>query len=83
MISTFKNVLRNNGPKYFYKGFLNSMIGTAIFRGNFNGLFDNTKQYAQDIQGKVCIAYMSAVAAGFICHPLDVARRRSIIANSK
>ncbi len=82
-ISTFKAILRNNGPKYFYKGFFNSMIGTAIFRGSFNGLFDNAKQYTSSIHSKACVAYMSAIVAGLICYPLDIARRRSIIANSK
>ena len=44
-----KNLLKNHGARYFYKGFLNSMIGTAVFRGSFNGIYDSAKHQAKSV----------------------------------
>jgi len=71
-----------NGTKYFYKGFLNSLIGTALFRGSFNGIYDTTKMYSNTIEAKALIAYFSAVLAGTICYPLDILRKRRITLNT-
>lgn len=37
---------KSKGLRYFYKGFLNSLLGTAAFRGSFNGSFDTFKHKA-------------------------------------
>lgn len=79
---TLKNIVRNHGVKYFYKGFLNSMVGTAIFRGSFNGLYDSSKSRAKTLEFKALIAYTCSLIAGGICYPLDSVRRRKIVTNS-
>lgn len=43
LYATLKTIVKKNGPKYFYKGFFNSLVGTALFRGSFNGIYDTTK----------------------------------------
>jgi len=58
------------------------MVGTAIFRGSFNGFYDSSKSKAKTLQFKALIAYTCAVVAGGICYPLDSIRRRRIIINS-
>jgi solute carrier family 25 (adenine nucleotide translocator) protein 4/5/6/31 len=83
IIHTLKTLIKTNGAKYFYKGFLNSLVGTAVFRGTFNGLYDTAKSKATSLETKAMIAYCCAVAAGGICYPLDSIRRRRIIMNSK
>lgn len=80
--ATIKSIIQKNGPKYFYKGFLNSMVGTALFRGSFNGIYDTTKSYAKSLQIKALTAYTSAVIAGTICYPLDILRKRRIMLNN-
>jgi hypothetical protein len=74
-----KSIIRNHGAKYFFKGYLNSLLGTAIFRGSFNGLYDTTKGGASSLQKRAGIAYGCAVVAGGICYPIDVVRRRRIM----
>lgn len=80
--STVKGILKNHGPRYFYHGFLNSLIGTAVFRGSFNGIYDSAKYAAKSIEQKAFIAYLCAAVAGCICYPIDIVRRRRILLNS-
>ena len=75
-------MLKSNGARYFYQGFLNSMIGTAVFRGSFNGIYDSAKHQAKSVDQKALIAYFCAVTAGAICYPIDIIRRRRILINS-
>lgn len=49
VIHTLKTLIKANGAKYFYKGFLNSLIGTAVFRGSFNGFYDTAKSKANSL----------------------------------
>lgn len=44
-----RTIVRTHGAKYFYKGYLNSMVGTAVFRGSFNGFYDSAKSQAKSI----------------------------------
>lgn len=46
----FKNILRTQGAKYFFRGYLNSLMGTAIFRGSFNGIYDTLKTRTKSTQ---------------------------------
>jgi solute carrier family 25 (mitochondrial adenine nucleotide translocator), member 4/5/6/31 len=80
--STLRTLLKNNGARYFYKGFFNSMIGTAVFRGSFNGIYDSAKHQARSVDQKALVAYLCAVTAGAICYPIDIVRRRRILINS-
>ena len=82
LVSTAKGLLKRNGPRYFYHGFLNSMIGTAVFRASFNGIYDSAKHSAKSINEKALIAYVCAAIAGGICYPIDIVRRRRILINS-
>lgn len=74
-----RGIIRNHGAKYFFKGYLNSLIGTAVFRGSFNGFYDTAKAEAKSLEGRAGIAYLCAVVAGGICYPLDLIRRRRIM----
>jgi hypothetical protein len=58
------------------------MVGTAVFRGSFNGFYDSAKSKVKSIELKALIAYTCAVIAGGICYPLDSIRRRRIMINS-
>ena len=82
LISTTKGLLKHHGARYFYHGFLNSMIGTAVFRGSFNGIYDSAKHSATELNQKAFIAYICAAIAGGICYPIDIIRRRRILINS-
>jgi Mitochondrial carrier protein len=44
-----KNIVRHHGAKYFFKGYLNSLVGTALFRGSFNGIYDTAKGHASSL----------------------------------
>jgi Mitochondrial carrier protein len=44
-----KNIVRHHGAKYFFKGYLNSLVGTALFRGSFNGIYDTAKGQASSL----------------------------------
>ena len=50
LVSTAKGLLKRHGFRYFYHGFLNSMIGTAIFRASFNGIYDSAKHNANSLK---------------------------------
>lgn len=58
------------------------MIGTAVFRGSFNGIYDSAKHSANSLSEKAFIAYICASVAGGICYPIDIVRRRRILINS-
>ena len=82
VIATFRGLVRNHGLRYFYKGYLNSLLGTAVFRGSFNGSFDCAKSKARNLGEKTTIAYLCAVIAGSICYPIDIINKRRILINS-
>jgi solute carrier family 25 (adenine nucleotide translocator) protein 4/5/6/31 len=48
VLSEFKNIIKTKGKKYFYKGFLNSFFGIAVFRGSFFGMYDTLKTKSQN-----------------------------------
>jgi solute carrier family 25 (adenine nucleotide translocator) protein 4/5/6/31 len=79
--TVMKNILRNHGARYFFKGYLNSLLGTAIFRGSFHGIYDTVKSEATSLERRAAIAYLCAIVAGGICYPLDIIRRRRIMVN--
>ena len=79
----FKNLVRTQGAGYFFKGYFNSLMGTAIFRGSFNGLYDTAKTNTKSVEERALVAYLSSVVAGSICYPLDLVRRRRIMADQK
>lgn len=58
------------------------MLGTAVFRGSFNGSFDCAKSRATNLREKTVIAYLCAVIAGSICYPIDIINKRRILINS-
>ena len=58
------------------------MLGTAVFRGSFNGIYDSAKHSAKSLNEKAFIAYICAAIAGGICYPIDSIRRRRILINS-
>jgi hypothetical protein len=78
-----KGILRNQGAGYFFKGFLSSLMGTAIFRGSFNGIYDTLKSRTNSMEERTAVAYLSAVVAGGVCYPLDIVRRRRIVGNGR
>ena len=80
--TTARKLFRTHGVSYFYKGFVNSMVGTAAFRASFNGIYDSAKSLATCLEEKALIAYGCAMLAGAICYPLDIVRRRRILINS-
>jgi hypothetical protein len=79
--SILKNLIRTQGTGYFFRGYLNSLMGTAAFRGSFNGIYDTAKTKTRSVEERTLVAYLSAVGAGIICYPLDLVRRRRIMAN--
>lgn len=58
-------------------------MGTAVFRGSFNGIYDTAKWKTKSVEERTLVAYMSAVIAGGICYPLDLVRRRRIVSNER
>ena len=81
--SLLKSIIRNHGVKYFFKGYLNSLVGTAVFRGSFNGFYDTAKAEARSMEERAGIAYLCSVLAGGICYPLDLIRRRRIMGSEE
>lgn len=81
--SILKNLIRTQGPGYFFRGYLNSLMGTAIFRGSFNGIYDTAKSKTRSVEERTLVAYLSAVVAGGVCYPLDLVRRRRIVGNER
>jgi hypothetical protein len=81
--SIIKNLVRTQGPGYFFRGYLNSLMGTAVFRGSFNGIYDTAKTRTRSVEERTLVAYLSAVVAGGICYPLDLVRRRRIVGNER
>lgn len=78
-----KRIIQKHGTGFFFKGFANALIGTALFRGSFNGIYDTAKTAAKSIEQKALIAYICSVTAGSICYPLDILRRRRIMSEQK
>lgn len=78
-----KGIVRNQGVGYFFRGYLNSLMGTAVFRGSFNGIYDTTKAKTRTLEERTLAAYLSAVVAGGICYPLDIVRRRKIVGDER
>lgn len=81
-LKTIQGILRNQGPRYFYKGYMNSLLNTALFRASFNGSFDTVKSTAETSNQKTFLAYLCASLAGGICYPVDIVRKRRILLNS-
>ena len=82
-LSALGRLVRQNGPSIFYRGFAQSMAGTAVFRASFNGLYDWAKGYSASQKGRVGIAYSCSIVAGVLCYPLDSLRRKKMVANSQ
>lgn len=81
-LKTIQGILKNQGPRYFYKGYMNSLLNTAIFRASFNGSFDTVKSVAETSNQKTVLAYLCASLAGVIGYPIDIIRKRRILLNS-
>lgn len=82
-LKTIRGIAQNQGLRYFYKGYLNSLLGTAVFRASFNGIYDSVKGHATTLNERAFIAYICAAAAGGINYPIDIIRKRRILINSK
>jgi len=83
LLKSAVGLVKTRGLRYLYKGFLNSLLGTAVYRGSFNGSFDTFKNRRKTLPEKAGIAYLCAVWAAIVCYPLDVVNRRRIFVDSK
>lgn len=81
-LKAIKGIVQNQGFRYFYKGYFNSLMATAVFRASFNGIFDTVKTHATNINERAFIAYCCASLAGAICYPIDIVRKRRIFLNA-
>jgi solute carrier family 25 (adenine nucleotide translocator) protein 4/5/6/31 len=81
-LKAIQGILRNQGSRYFYKGYINSLLNTAVFRASFNGSYDSVKSSATSINEKIFLAYLCSAFAGGVCYPIDVVRKRRIFLNS-
>ncbi|GJQ86103.1 hypothetical protein Trydic_g15259 [Trypoxylus dichotomus] len=92
LCSCIKVVWNKNGLEGLYRGVLISVIGIAVYRGFYFGLFDLTKQlYRQNPQepkDNVCkpptivlfvMAQIVTSAAGFLAYPLDTVSRHMMM----
>ena len=83
LLNNATELVKTRGIKYFYKGFLNSLLGTAAFRGSFNGSFDTMKNKANSLSEKALIAYLCSIFAAMVSYPLEVVNKRRIFVDSR
>ena len=43
VVAAFKKIVSEYGYKYFYKGYLNLLLTSMVYRGCYNGFYDTHK----------------------------------------
>lgn len=83
ILSTIKDIKRQHGYKYFYKGYPNVLLTLAVYRSSYNGTYDTNKVRAKNLKEKAIIAYICTVFAETVTYPVEIVRRRRIAINAK
>lgn len=60
-----------------------SYLGMIAFRGIFFGMYDTYKKYTQNYPQKLCLSYVSTVAALIGIYPFDTVRRRMMMTSGQ
>ena len=71
------------GASFLYKGYSSSLLGIALFRGSYFGIYDSTKEFASTGEEKLGIAYFSGLVAGMLVYPIETIRKKKIIMEGK
>lgn len=73
-----KNI-KGQGKMYLYRGYKSSLLGIALFRGSYFGLYDTFKGKTSSPTAKWMTAYLSGLFAGMLVYPIQTLRKRKII----
>lgn len=67
------------GPKYLFKGFSQTLLSIAVFRGVYFGFYDTFKKVRKEREWRWLTAYFSGLLAGICVHPIETIRKRAIV----
>jgi solute carrier family 25 (adenine nucleotide translocator) protein 4/5/6/31 len=86
LIDVFRKIIRNEGIRGLYRGFMASCSGTMVYRSLYFGLFDSLKPfllngyYSKDsFFASFALAWPITIFAGIASYPFDIVRRRMTI----
>ena len=61
--TAFKDIKKDYGMAYFYKGMPTLLTTVALYRAIYNGLYDNYRWKVKSIEGKALVAYFCTILA--------------------
>jgi hypothetical protein len=83
ILATIKEIHKQKGYTYFFKGYPNVLLTLTIYRGAYNGTYDTHKHQAKNLKEKARIAYLCTIFAEYLTYPVEIVRRRRIAINAQ
>lgn len=88
MLDVYKKTIAKDGVLGLYRGFGPSVVGIAVYRGFYFGLYDSLKPIVlvgalrDSFIASFLLGWCVTTAAGIASYPLDTVRRRMMVAGS-
>ncbi|GMM49055.1 ADP/ATP carrier protein [Starmerella bacillaris] len=88
MVDVYKKTIAKDGISGLYRGFVPSVVGIAVYRGLYFGLYDSLKPVVligslkDSFVASFLLGWAVTTSAGFASYPLDTVRRRMMVAGS-
>lgn len=88
MFDVYKQTIAKDGVLGLYRGFMPSVVGIAVYRGFYFGLYDTLKPVVligslrDSFIASFLLAWGVTTASGIASYPLDTVRRRMMVAGS-
>jgi solute carrier family 25 (mitochondrial adenine nucleotide translocator), member 4/5/6/31 len=76
ILGHLKNALMEEGFRGIYRGAMVSIIGAAVFRSTYFGIYDTLKGQVGSEAERWLVSYLATFAAISLTYPSDTARRR-------
>ncbi|GAA5985540.1 hypothetical protein JCM11641_007986 [Rhodosporidiobolus odoratus] len=85
LLDVYKKTIASDGVAGLYRGFLPSVVGIAVYRGLYFGMYDSLKPVVMtgSLQGSFLASFLLGwgvtTGAGIASYPLDTFRRRMMM----
>lgn len=86
MTNCLTKIVKHDGIKGLYQGFVVSVWGIIFYRGVYFGMFDTAKGMGlnkMNILAKYVVAQFVTNLAGVVSYPLDTVRRRMMMQSGR
>lgn len=88
MFDVYKQTIAKDGITGLYRGFIPSVVGIAVYRGLYFGLYDSLKPVVligslrESFIASFLLGWVVTTSAGIASYPLDTVRRRMMVAGN-